>query len=100
MDENKILLDEELAQVSGGKGTGIDEYCEKWYINLTKHDSYVYVKKANYDFYYVTEYTLGEADTVNVRDSGNFRARLLIQGACKEVSPAELPEAIRKIAGC
>lgn len=100
MYEKKLLADEELEQVSGGRGTGEDEYCKKWYHDLSRPARYVYVKKANYDFYYVTEYTLDEAGNVSVRDSSTFRARLIYQGVCVEVSIAELPDAVRRVAGC
>lgn len=101
MVEKKLLADEELEQVNGGVSGRYakDEYCQKWYHDLSHPDRYVYLKEANSDIYYATIYTLDDVGNVNVRDNDFFRGRGF-DALYSEVSIAELPEAIRKAAGC
>lgn len=101
MYEKKLLADEELEQVSGGVSGRYakDEYCKKWYVDNSKPKRFVYLKEANSDIYYATIYTLDDVGNVNVRDNDFFRGRGF-DALYSEVSIAELPEAIRRAAGC
>ena len=99
MYEKKLLADEELEQVSGGRGTGEDEYCKKWYVYNADPKRFVYLKEANSDIYYATIYTLDDVGNVNVRDNDFFRGRGF-DALYSEVSIAELPDAVRRAAGC
>ncbi len=102
MEEKKMLSDEELKNVSGGRLVTKQENCGKWWKCISsrgcyREDSYAYIRSCDGSSYTATVYFVGNdkvyAPVLYITPTELF-------AIFREIDVSGVPEAIRQAAGC